>query len=66
MELLINYVELDIFLFRIKNNGRQWDIVTFYELKKDSWNWGNKFWGNKIKARDKVSYQIRYKLGYEI
>lgn len=37
MELLINYLELDIFLFRIKNNGRQWDIVTFYELKKDSW-----------------------------
>lgn len=29
-------------------------------------NWGNKFWSNKIEARDKVSYQIRYKLGYEI
>lgn len=59
MKLLINYLELDIFLFRIKNNGRQWDIVTFYELKKDSWNWGNKFWDNKIEVRDKVSYQIR-------
>lgn len=45
--------------------------MAFYELKRTVENvecyWGNKFLrGIKIETRDKVSYQVWYKLGYEI